>query len=163
MVIGSHRGGISDVAMAQICKLVSCEYSSLESLSLATSSMDNTLPIIRALKDDRKIKEIALLVLTGPQSPRKNVETAFLATMVENTVLETIKLRHQDASSDHKWRNSEIDFYLKLNRQAHRSHLLESGTATDYDWVDAIVENRDDHPVVHFLLSKNPSLCNIQA
>ena len=57
----------------------------------------------------------------------------------------------------YRWNLRDIDFYLRLNRDVGRQRLMEG--ARDEEWINAIVNNRNDARMVHYLLSKKPSLC----
>lgn len=70
------------------------------------------------------------------------------------------------------WSDTTLQFYLKLNK-AGRHRLLvgkkpnagheqqqptETLSATDKDWINVIIQHKDDVDVVHYFLLKNPNV-----
>lgn len=51
----------------------------------------------------------------------------------------------------------EIEFYLNWNR-AGRSYFCEEDNVSPYDWMDAILNHRDDLSVLYALISMNPAM-----
>jgi hypothetical protein len=55
--------------------------------------------------------------------------------------------------------DEDLPFFLKLNRDFDRKHLLDPGEdATQEDWSKVIVRAKDEIPILFSYLSKNPSV-----
>lgn len=67
-----------------------------------------------------------------------------------NCVLEDVIVGHRSFGL-----TPEIEFYLNWNR-AGRSYFCRQDNATPYDWMDALLNHREDLSVVYALVSMNP-------
>jgi hypothetical protein len=55
--------------------------------------------------------------------------------------------------------HSQIEFYLRLNKDFRRKHLLSADKeATHEEWVNTIVSAKEDTAVVYYFLSQRVSL-----
>ena len=69
-----------------------------------------------------------------------------------NKVLEDIIVGHRSYGL-----SPEIEFYLNWNR-AGRAYFSRRTNPSKYDWMDAILNHRDDPSVVYALVSMNPAM-----
>lgn len=74
------------------------------------------------------------------------------APEVNNCALEDVIVGHRSFGL-----TPEIEFYLNWNR-AGRSYFCQEDNASPYDWMDAILNHRDDLSVVYALVSMNPTM-----
>lgn len=68
----------------------------------------------------------------------------------------------EDSQDKWRWRDlpvlsDGVEFWLRLNRQTERNKLLEHMDDQEL-WIDTLIEHKEDHSVVFYLLSTNPSL-----
>lgn len=110
-------------------------------------------PLVDALQLNRTLKSLKIYV--GTREPvAKEVSQSFLDMLETNYSLEELELYTIPCH------DARIKFLLKLN-VAGRGRLIENNTATAKDWVDSIVKHSQDESVVFYLMSKNPSLCQL--
>jgi hypothetical protein len=69
-----------------------------------------------------------------------------------NCVLEDLIVGHRSFGL-----TTEIEFYLKWNR-AGRHYFCHYENATRYDWLDAVLNHREDLSVVNALVAMNPTM-----
>ena len=92
---------------------------------------------------------------TGSVMISKPVREAFQKVLRSNYTLETLFLFDT-------WNlKSEIEFYTKLNRLG-RNRLLQDHKATRQEWIDLLVQIKDDLDCLFYFLSMNPLLCSSQ-
>ncbi|CAB9528151.1 expressed unknown protein [Seminavis robusta] len=127
------------------------ERPNIKSMELAVYRWGSLTPLVRALRRNRSLERLQFLFQDGAPSQGGWAEIlakyTFRKMIRENTVLREMNLPGSPS----------VQFYLRLNRLG-RHHLLKSDQATQADWINAIVEGRDDVRVTHYFLSKNPSL-----
>ena len=58
---------------------------------------------------------------------------------------------------------AELEFYLHLNRIGRRKLLTARNNTTQRDWIDMLVDHRDDISVIFYFLMLNPPLCQAMA
>lgn len=71
---------------------------------------------------------------------------------ISNRALEDVIIGHRSFGL-----TPDIEFYLNWNR-AGRSYFCEEDNTSPYDWMDAILNHREDLSVVYALVSMNPSM-----
>jgi len=121
----------------------------LQKLEIQLNSGEDAIPITEILQFNSSLKRLDLF-FNGSISPR--IREAFTEMLRRNYVLLDL--------NGSVWRgqsNSEIDFYLRLNRAGRGDLLTEH--ATRAQWVDTMISQREDLSIVFSLLLMNPSIC----
>ena len=121
----------------------------LHKLEIQLNSGEAAIPITEVLQANSSLKRLDLF-FNGSISPR--IREAF-------TEMLRLNYRLLDLNGS-VWRgqcNSEIDFYLRLNRAGRGDLLTEH--ASRAQWVDTMISQRDDLSIVFSLLLMNPSIC----
>lgn len=141
----SHLGERSGRAMGQV--LLANRH--LQKLEIQLNSGEHAIPVTEVLQANSSLRRLDLY-FNGHISPR--IREAFTEMLRRNYVLLDL--------NGSVWRgqsNSEIDFYLRLNR-AGRGDLLTEHTSRA-QWLDTLISQKDDLSIVFSLLSMNPSMC----
>lgn len=144
-VCSSHLGERAGEAMGQVLQV----NRHLQKLEIQLHSGEHAIPITDVLQANSSLKRLDLY-FNGSISPR--IREAFTEMLRRNYVLLDL--------NGSVWRgqsNSEIDFYLRLNRAGRGDLLTEH--ATRARWVDTMISQKDDLSIVFSLLSMNPSVC----
>jgi hypothetical protein len=144
-VCSAHLGEKSGRAIGQVLRV----NRRLQKLEIQLNSGEHAIPITKVLELNSSLKRLDLF-FNGCISPR--IREAF-------TEMLRCNYRLLDLNGS-VWRgqcNSEIDFYLRLNRAGRGDLLTEH--ATRERWVDTMIEQRDDLSIVYSLLLMNPSIC----
>lgn len=144
-VCSSNLGERSGRAMGQVLRV----NRHLQKLEIQLNSGEHAIPITEVLQGNCSLKRLDLY-FNGCISPR--IREAFTEMLRRNYVLLDL--------NGSVWRgqsNSEIDFYLRLNRAGRGDLLTEH--ASRARWVDTMISQKDDLSIVFSLLSMNPSVC----
>ena len=67
-----------------------------------------------------------------------------------------------DADADEENFQAQVHFFLRLNRLS-RGRLLSANNAPTRKWIDILGENREDLDYLFYMLSQNPSICDVQS
>ena len=140
----SHLGERSGRAMGQV--LLANRH--LQKLEIQLNSGEHAIPITEVLQANSSLKRLDLY-FNGHISSR--IREAFTEMLRRNYVLLDL--------NGSVWRgqsNSEIDFYLRLNRAGRGDLLTEH--ASRAQWLDTLISQKDDLSIVFSLLSMNPSI-----
>ena len=116
-------------------------------------------PICRALyAKNRSLKRVHLLVYQ-PGSPKHQ---ALLADVFARTLSRNDNIEHLTLHSPYSFiTNLTLEYFLRLNRAGRRQLLQNSSSRSPASWVNALIANRNDLHVIHYILSLNPSLCQL--
>jgi hypothetical protein len=141
----SHLGERSGRAMGRVLQV----NRHLQKLEIQLNSGEHAIPVTEVLQANSSLKRLDLY-FNGHISPR--IREAFTEMLRRNYVLLDL--------NGSVWRgqsNSEIDFYLRLNRAGRGDLLTEH--ASRAQWLDTLISQKDDLSIVFSLLSMNPSMC----
>ncbi|CAB9500681.1 NLR family, CARD domain containing 3 [Seminavis robusta] len=144
-VCSIHLGERAGRAMGQVLQV----NRRLQKLEIQLHSGEHAIPITEVLQVNSSLKRLDLF-FNGCISPR--IREAFTQMLRCN-----YRLLDLNGSVWRGQSNSEIDFYLRLNRAGRGDLLTEH--ATRAHWVDTMIEQRDDLSIVFSLLLMNPSVC----
>ena len=121
----------------------------LHKLEIQLNSGEAAIPITEILRANSSLKRLDLF-FNGCISPR--IREAFTEMLRQN-----YRLLDLNGSVWRGQSNSEIDFYLRLNRAGRGDLLTEHASRSR--WVDTMISQRDDLSIVFSLLLMNPSIC----
>lgn len=121
----------------------------LHKLEIQLNSGEAAIPITEILQFNSGLKRLDLF-FNGCISTR--IREAFTEMLRRN-----YRLLDLNGSVWRGQANSEIDFYLRLNRAGRGDLLTEHASRSQ--WVDTMISQRDDLSIVFSLLSMNPSIC----
>lgn len=141
----SYLGDRSGRAMGQVLQV----NRHLQKLEIQLNSGEHAIPITEILQANSSLRRLDLY-FNGHISSR--IREAFTEMLRRNYVLLDL--------NGSVWRgqsNSEIDFYLRLNRAGRGDLLTEH--ASRAQWLDTLISQKDDLSIVFSLLSMNPSMC----
>lgn len=147
LVITTHRWGF-DLAIQTVANMLG-NNSTLQDLTI--SAMDwASLPIFQALKLNRSLKRLELCRGSSGALPvLAQVHQGLVELLRENHVLQEVLVSRRE------WPHADVASYLTLNRVMQETSPLQ----TRQEWLDAIIDHRQDVRVVQFLLTKNPTIC----
>lgn len=143
-ICSTHLGERSGRAMGQVLQT----NRRLQKLEIQLNSGEHAIPITEVLQANSSLKRLDLF-FNGSISPR--IREAFTEMLRRNYVLLDL--------NGSVWRgqsNSEIDFYLRLNRAGRGDLLTEH--ATRKQWVETMISQRGDLSILFSILSMNPSI-----
>ncbi|CAB9505233.1 expressed unknown protein [Seminavis robusta] len=128
--------------------------SSLETLHVHLAYLDggegHHVSIANALRENDVLKRFSLFGSSGNLT--NNAFQAFVDMMETNYTLEEVEFQDENESLQ-----PQLDMYLKLNTQG-RAKLLKDETSTRQDWINALLELREDLDCVFHLISLNPAI-----
>jgi hypothetical protein len=162
----SHKSVMFDSTAVACIALVLSRGALLQTLELNVCATTTLVPLADALMDNRSLRTITICwelcpVATTWQWGQSNVSmVAFRRVLKDsNFCLEHLEIVMKDAHGvfGRYWADSELDFYLQLNR-LERARLLQSPT-TPNDWITTLSKCHDDVSSLFYFLSVNPQLC----
>jgi hypothetical protein len=109
--------------------------------------------IASALKVNTTLTELCL-TCESSVSPSNKGKDAILDMLLHNYALKNFRSLEDDAEL-----NAQTDFYLKLNRIGRGNLLQRAEDGSKQQWVDMLIQQKDDLDCLFYFLSANPSLC----
>jgi hypothetical protein len=124
------------------------------SFTCAPSDMD---PLLQAIASALKVNTTMTDLFLSCESstpPSKKGKDAILDMLLHNYSLQHFRILEDDAELD-----AQKDFYLKLNSIGRGKLLQRAEDSSKQQWVDMLVQQKDDLDCLFYFLSANPSLC----
>jgi hypothetical protein len=124
------------------------------------------VPLADALMDNRSLRTLTICWDLCPAATSWHWGNSIVSMLAfrrvlkdSNFCLEHMEIVMKDVHGvfGRYWADSELDFYLRLNRLG-RSRLLQSPT-TPNDWITILSKCHDDVSSLFYFLSVNPQLC----
>lgn len=155
LIIQNMYVGIEDTSLHRNCGQMLAVNNTLERLEITSGGdLDTLTPILTALKShNRSLKQLYFLHTGTPRKFPPSTIDALETMLKDNYGLEHINGHNLDLRPDAR-------YYLKLNKAGRGRFLEEENRLSRKDWMDPIITNSNDTPVVFYFLSLNPSLCS---
>jgi hypothetical protein len=118
------------------------------------------LPIVTALARNSTLTKLGFYNAEAPFG-EDNIDLFLTLLKTQNFTLANVNFEYDAMNVKAQEKRAKMDFYLELNREFRRDHLLGNRrrtAASTEDWLNVIISARNKPQVVFYYLSCNPQL-----
>jgi hypothetical protein len=148
---------IGPTGVLAICDMLKVN-TSLKKLDLSfTCGPSDIDPLLQAIASAVKVNTTLtelFISCESSTSPSNVGKDDILDMLLHNYTLKHFRILEDDAELD-----AQKDFYLKLNRIGRGKLLQRAEDGSKQQWVDMLIQQKDDLDCLFYFLSANPSLC----
>ena len=129
----------------------------LTSLAITTTPDVDLMPIVQAMERNTSVKRLTLYNGKHNNNNDNNNNISMIQEMTRILTTQNMTLEHCNHLGGSFSEYETLAFYTRLN-QCHRKELWEHSHSCPQQWWNLLLQEHQDHRIVHYLLSNHPGM-----